>query len=294
MTYKLATSRGAALISVLWVITVLTSIAATATMHSRTDVKVSQNLIEGAKVRQILDGGIRLGVESLVSRSRTSVSPGAPLNRSFKIDGHLVKVSVKNESGRIDLNASSRELLFGLLIQYLSEEQADFMADAILDWRDRDDDRRIAGAEARDYYAAGRSYPPSNGKFLGVEELRFVIGVNDDLLSKLQADLTVFSGQPGVFPVAASVPVLVAAGGIVQESSGSASGRSSGISGLRRNLLAARPGNIYRIETSVDMANGRFARAGTVIRFEPTRRPEPFVILASDLDVDSIALPRPR
>jgi general secretion pathway protein K len=288
MTFsKAKTSKGAALISVLWTIAVLASIAAATTLDSRTDVRLSRNLIEHAQVRQAHASGLRLGVANIVQRSRSKVAPGAPLRQEYTFAWHKLSVTVKNEAGRIDINKAPRELILGLVMQFVVEDRAQRITDAVMDWRDSDEDRRVSGAEAGDYYSSGLNYGPANANFLSVGDLRFVLDVDEDLFQSMQAATTVYSDQAGIFPTAASTEVLQAAGGIINSASGYSRGRSQAVSGLRRKLIALRPGNVYRVETTVITNSGTVARNGTVILFEPARRPEPFVVLASNLTVST-------
>lgn len=106
---------------------------------------------------------------------------------------------VQDAFGRIDLNAAGDEMIrAALLTAGLSTEQADQLADAIADWRDADDLRRLNGAERDDYLAAGRVSGPRNGPFESVAELEQVLGMTRDVFEKLEAIFTVHAGRPFV------------------------------------------------------------------------------------------------
>jgi len=105
---------------------------------------------------------------------------------------------MQDEVGRIDINTAREELLRGLLIsQGMVEEDALKLVDAIADWRDADSQKRLRGAEASDYIAAGLNYPPANAPFQSIEELKLVVGMTPELFGRLQPHITVFSRQPG-------------------------------------------------------------------------------------------------
>jgi general secretion pathway protein K len=124
---------------------------------------------------------------------------GTPIK--FVFDGIEFDVEIQDESGRIDINHVDTPLLAGLL-RALGEraEDADRIADRILDWRDADDLRRLNGAEAQDYRVAGRSLLPRNGPFPSVEELQLVLGMTPAMFQRLKPALTVSSGRPMADP----------------------------------------------------------------------------------------------
>ena len=53
--------------------------------------------------------------------------------------------------------------------------------DAIADFRDPDDLRRLNGAEDADYQSAGLKHGAKDGPFKAIEELQQVLGVDHDL-----------------------------------------------------------------------------------------------------------------
>jgi type II secretory pathway component PulK len=112
----------------------------------------------------------------------TIVSPD--LTRDGYYSG--IRYGLENESSRLNLNmvllaesstpGSGKKLLMAL------PGMTDEIADAILDWIDRDDEPRENGAE-RDYYASlSPPYAPRNGPLGSMEELLLVKGVTPALL----------------------------------------------------------------------------------------------------------------
>ncbi|NJN46353.1 MAG: general secretion pathway protein GspK [Candidatus Competibacteraceae bacterium] len=96
----------------------------------------------------------------------------------------------------------------------VNEEALDNVLDAIEDWRDPDDLRRLNGAESEDYKAAGRAVGPTNMPFSSVEELQQVLGITTPIYLNLVPWLTVHSYQPGIDPTVASATVLHAMPGV--------------------------------------------------------------------------------
>ena len=82
--------------------------------------------------------------------------------------------------------------------------------DAILDWRDVDDLRRLNGAEASDYRDAGLDYGPRNGPFRHLHEVRQVLGVDAALFDRLLPNLTLWSNAAQPAQRVAPRPLLLA------------------------------------------------------------------------------------
>jgi general secretion pathway protein K len=90
----------------------------------------------------------------------------------------------------------------------VAQDQLDSLLDAIEDWRDPDDLRRLNGAELREYQAAGRTLGPMDAPFTRVEELQQVLGITPEIYQRLEPWLTVYSYQPGIDAAIASAALL--------------------------------------------------------------------------------------
>lgn len=204
--------RGIALVLVLWVVTLLTVIAGSFVYGARSTALVAGNLVSIATARALADAGIHRGLYELV-KPATDAERWQANGRTyaFSLDDAEIRVVIRDESAKIDLNTATDALLKGLLLSAgLDEEQANQILDAILDWRDPDDLSRPQGAERDRYEAAGLPYIPANAPFQAVDELQRVIGVTPDLYRKLAGALTVFSELPGINSTLASRQVLLA------------------------------------------------------------------------------------
>jgi general secretion pathway protein K len=82
---------------------------------------------------------------------------------------------------------------------------ADSLTDAILDWRDSDDERRPLGAEAA-WYRSQHTITPRNGPFADPAELRFVRGLDDSLISLFTTDSSKTPINDAPLVVVASLP----------------------------------------------------------------------------------------
>lgn len=242
-------SRGIALVSVLWILALLAIIAGSFTTDSRTNVKLAYNLVENAKARALADAGVNRAILALLGRERQPMlSPemealiasrpeleqvldpyGETMLRdageqrwpadgtvyAWRFGGGEIIISIRDETGKIDLNAAGDELLKGLFLSVgLEEPEAAALVDAIADFRDPDGLRRLNGAEDDEYRDAGFAYGAKDRPFDAVEELRQVMGMSRELYARVAPALTVYSGQSGIDPWTAPRAALLALPGV--------------------------------------------------------------------------------
>jgi general secretion pathway protein K len=134
--------------------------------------------------------------------------------RVFAWQQGTVTLKVISESGRIDLNVAPVELLRGLFEALLPQHDAAALADAVADWRDRDDNPEPSGAEEREYAAAGYAYTPMNQPFGSTSELSQVYGFDREMTEIVQPYLTVYSRRRHINAYSADLVTLAAVPGI--------------------------------------------------------------------------------
>ncbi len=173
---------GSVLVLVLWVLVLLSFIAGELIGHNREKAYLAANGWESLRQSQAIESVIHL-----------FAAPGWPIPGSEEKMGKWVRLSVDDmevlvrvgkEARKTNLNQASDAQIRDRIIQWLGEDrfdEAEQLADAILDWRDPDDLTRTNGAEADDYEARGLDYKPSNGPFNLLTELLLVRGVTGDL-----------------------------------------------------------------------------------------------------------------
>jgi type II secretory pathway component PulK len=155
--------RGFALLAVLWVVVSATLLAGLAMTAARLGADASRNRI-------------------LLLRSRWAGDACAEiLSARYAVDGDVRVVDTVDLGGgvwcraelhdpdtRLDLNLGSPSMVRAFLAD-------DSLSDALLDWRDADDEPRPFGAEAPWYRSAGRR-APRNGPLAHVDELAYIRG----------------------------------------------------------------------------------------------------------------------
>lgn len=128
------------------------------------------------------------------------------------------RVELHDVGTRLHLNAASEDQLRALFLALrIDARKADRLAQAIADWRDADQMRRVNGAEQADYLRDGRAMLPDDGPFASVAMLRFVMGMDDSSYRIVSPYLTVF-GSGRIDVNAAERPVLLGLPGMTEES----------------------------------------------------------------------------
>lgn len=204
-------SRGIALISVLWVLMLLTLLATGLSLNSRSQARQSSNITHAAQVRQAAEAGVHLALLMLAQPldQQTWLADGSPY--LVMLEDIEVRVALFNESGRIDLNTAGPELLDGLLATAgIDDALRTQLVDAIMDWRDGDSLRRLNGAEADDYLAAGLNYGPRNAPFTSVDEVLRVLNMTPAIYRQIRHSLTLRNPRNSINPRYAPRQVLLA------------------------------------------------------------------------------------
>ena len=206
--------KGAALLLVLWVLVLMTGLVAVFAVTARTEALQGRALARGTAARYLAEGGIEVAALRLTAADPTLhwLPDGRPYE--FTLEDATVQVRVRDESGRVDLNAASPTLLQALIEAVGGDPvQAPRIAAAIQDFRDADDLLSPGGgAEDRDYAADGRPYGAKDRAFETVTELQQVLGVDGELYRKLAPHVTVHTGLAQPDPTFADELVLRALG----------------------------------------------------------------------------------
>lgn len=230
MARALGSTRGIALISVLWISGLLAIMAASFVSTSRTEARLTRNHLENARARALADGGVQRAVLGLLQIDPEQVWRADGRIYRFALGDGEVEVSMRDEDGKIDLNEGSIELLAGLLTALdLEPAAAQALAERIADFRDPDGEALPEGAEDPAYLAAGLVDGAADRPFVTEAELVRVLGMTGELYQRIRPHVTVHSGSDGVDPLRASRAVLQALPGMTPD--------------LVERLLAAEPGD---------------------------------------------------
>jgi general secretion pathway protein K len=203
--------QGMALIIVLWLIVLLSVMAAGHSRNVHTDTQLASRQVEIAKARSMAEAGINhVILEMLADESNEKI----PVDGSvFAVDiyDEQVTLAVRSATGLVDLNAAGADLLDAVLRACgVEDSRRPELVDAILDWRDRDDLTHLNGIEDRDYLAAGLPWTSRDDAFESIDELKYLPGVDQGLFERMAPLVTVHSGRAGI-DLENAPPILVMA-----------------------------------------------------------------------------------
>lgn len=185
--------KGLALFVVMWVLAILMVIVLSFSFLTRTETFATRGFKETTGKKFLAGAGIERGIIEIMYRR---VNVNNPLlqegSEVWKADGTLYKeqmgngsytVSIVGEAGKIDINKGSGVLLKNLLMNSgMKEDEADGIADSIMDWRDPSGLTRLHGAGNDYYQSLPVPYKVKGSDFDTLEELLLVKGVTPALL----------------------------------------------------------------------------------------------------------------
>lgn len=276
---------GIAIVVVLWALVLLSVLVASFTFTTRTEVNVARNLVDNAQAEALADAGVYRAIFGLIGPSDAEKLRADGTLYAFRLGDGEVRFAITDEGGKIDLNTASPQLLQRLFIAAGADPgRVAALADAVVDFRDADDLRRLDGAEDPEYAMAGLSHDAKDAPFNTVDELRQVLGMDPALVTNVLPALTVFSRLKS--PRVESAPPLVRAaimGEVLSEQAPEAEpaqepGAEGGTEALDETLAVIREGsdtfgsraNVLSIHAEGRNATGAiFARVAVVAISRP-------------------------
>lgn len=212
--------HGIALVIVMWLIVLLTVIAADFLYAMRSETAIARNALSQAKAQAAADAAVHRAVFDLFKFNPTQDEVWRRDGQwhEWAFEGATGRVRLLDESGKIDINSARSDLLKGLFTSNgLDDEKASKLVAAIEDWRDGDVLTRPNGAEEPEYRAAGLKYKPANAAFQSIEELRLVLGMTQELFQQISGIITVYTRQNGINTQFAERRALLAIPGATAE-----------------------------------------------------------------------------
>lgn len=202
---------GFALLAVLWGVGLIATMIVAFMTSGRLRLQTAHNIASATQAAYVAESAINLGTLTLLSR-RDAASAQSPADVVYDgapsfcvLDGAAVAMAIEEESGKIDLNAATPELLQLALVGLgLDERAARQIARSIVDFR------TAPMGEIRMGAVSDKPIEPKQSLFETVMELDQVSGVGAGLFRDLIAFVTVHTKSPGVDP-RTTPPALFAA-----------------------------------------------------------------------------------
>jgi general secretion pathway protein K len=176
--------RGMALVIVIWAVTFFVVVLSAFAFTMRIELEEATRFAEAAQAHALAEAGIDRVLAELIRANRGSGGIGSELAVADTLGRGSYRAVVRDEEARIALNRVSAEVLARLLEQtgVKDPDLRTEIADAIMDWRDADDLRRLHGAEDAYYQERVPAYHARNGAFRSLEELLLIKGMTREIL----------------------------------------------------------------------------------------------------------------
>ena len=175
-------NKGLILVAVLWIVVLMTSIVAVLGQTSRLNMKMATATLDQTRCKWACRAGTEMAIGLLNEDLRATDclmdlwSDNDEDYNDVPLERCSYSVRVTDEAGKLNINTATKNQLMAL--PYMESH----IADAILDWRDGNEDPRAEGAEAGYYENLPFAYPIRNGPLKTIRELLQVKGMTKDLL----------------------------------------------------------------------------------------------------------------
>ena len=185
---------GIVLMLVIWVIAILMVVVMSLSMTARSQTLSTLAFKDQVQEKFLAEAGIQRGIMELFYMNKNGVSnsvenpveepawsaDGRPYE--CKLGGGRYTVRILGETGKLDINAAPETLIRNLLIQLgTTGENADSIADCIMDFKNSSGLASLHGAGADYYMSLPDPYKPKGANFEVLEELLLVKGITPEL-----------------------------------------------------------------------------------------------------------------
>lgn len=178
------TERGSTLLTVLWLLVILSTAGATVLSKARVGHMVSGNRMILRRAEWAEEACLEILMARFHNRTVADASTGTMPQDTVQLGhGTWCRAHVEVAGARMDFNALTPELL-----QHVLGDAR--VVNALLDWTDADSVTRPAGAERAWYVSRGRR-PPRNRPVADVSELALILGFDPERVRHLAALFTI-------------------------------------------------------------------------------------------------------
>ena len=282
--------RGMVLLIVLWTIALCSALAMATSVSFRSFAGIGAIDRDRTRSDALLTAGLEMAA------SLATGWPDKPLlerETTFDLSTGIVRARINDEGGRIDIGKASPELLAALLHSVgASQSQADSVAQSIVAWRGRNDDRSASNNPANNNVAntanANASTNNAPNAFLtDVVQIAEVPGMRPDWVAAITPLTTVF-GAETVNPLSAPIGVIASLPGVdrdrlaaflaARRNFPNDAARLGEILGQAQRFVEAKPQQVVSVQIAAMLGDGYAAAARAVIVLLP-HDSEPYRVL---------------
>ncbi|MCS7185934.1 MAG: type II secretion system protein GspK [Armatimonadota bacterium] len=205
--------KGFALVLVLGIMVLLAILAAGIAFSVRGEMNVAAEFTDRTQARYLAYAGLQRALSELsidnpgVDGYLETWSELRSDDEGWEFDDGVFIVRVTDETGKLNINTADRDTLVAFFTQITGDSvQAEEIADAIIDWRDSDDEPELLGAESDYYLNLEQPYYAKNAPFDSPFELLLVRGITREIfygdsdlgIPPLTELVTAYSAVPNV------------------------------------------------------------------------------------------------
>jgi general secretion pathway protein K len=267
----MTSERGFVLISVMLAMALLALVVTEFVFSMRLEASMARAYRDHVLAEHLAESGVQQAVREILSQAQIVAAgeggqlvfyraasgqaqperlPALPRTRVALGRGEF-SYRITDEAARLDINTSPPVRVDRLLAALgVDRGQRDIINDSLQDWRDRDDLRRLNGAESEDtYLRLPVPYRARNGSLQDVSELRQIRGVSAELFAGT-------AERPGLGELVTAIP----GGGVNLNTAAAPVLTALGLSDAEvSDVLSTRSRTPYLI------VPGRFANRGLVV-----------------------------
>jgi general secretion pathway protein K len=198
-TGETESSRGFALLAVLWFLVLIAAIGTYLMANARSETAIARNILAAARAEALAGAGI---AQAAFHLSGTLASdrwkPDGTWYRVVLPAGE-VRIRLHDETGKINPNRVSAALMSALFeAAGLDRFAARRLGAAVAVWVRPAAEARQIIATKEQYRDAGKNYAPPNAPIESIDELQLVLGMTPRILASVRPYLTIHTqaGQP--------------------------------------------------------------------------------------------------
>jgi general secretion pathway protein K len=266
--------RGVALLVVMWACTLLAILLGGYAALAHTEGLQAGYQFQQTRAHYAAEAGVMRAIYALQAPNVHERWTADGRVYPFVFEDAKVAVSVVSESGKVDLNAASPDVLANLFRNAgVDAPHASAIAQAIVDWRSFPMTPQQVTQRAAVYAAAGRDYAPRSAPFASVEELQMVLGITPALYQVVAPYVTIWSGRASPDPSTAPLLALasIPPGINLQQAAAMIAARPGNDAANAGVGLVANNGITHSIRSEAVLADGTRAVLRATVRLQGFR-----------------------